>query len=183
MRAVTSTFTVLLAVPLAALSTQVQPTLESGKRVRVTAPLVGPERMVGIYLSNDDSTMQVQTEAQVTPLTIPLVHVIRLEMSQGRKSNSLKGLVIGSVSGAVLGAVAGLVVGQENGDNPCGGGRPAECAAIGALAVGATGALVGLGIGALIKTERWERVRTDQLRVQPVTTPDGRFGLAASVRF
>ena len=123
MRAVTSMLTVSLLVPLAALSAQVQPSIGPGTRIRVTAPLVGVERMVGTYLVNDDSTLQVQAEAQVTPVTIPLVYVTRLEMSRGRRSNALKGLVIGSVSGAVLGAVAGLVVGQENGDNPCGGGR------------------------------------------------------------
>ena len=183
MRAVVSTLTVLLAFPLAALSTQVQPPLESGKRIRVAAPLVGSERMVGVYLSHDDTTMQLQTEAQVAPLTIPLVYVTRLELSQGRKSNALKGLVIDSASGVVLGIVAGLVVGQENGDNPCGGGRPAECAAIGAVAVGATGALVGLGIGALSKSERWNEVSLDRLRVSIVPQRDGRLGFGLAIMF
>jgi hypothetical protein len=43
---------------------------------------------------------------------------------------------------------------------------------------------IGLVLGALSGlTVQWEEVQLDQLRVQPVATVDGRFGLAASVRF
>jgi hypothetical protein len=55
--------------------------------------------------------------------------------------------------------------------------------AIGALAFGAAGGLVGLGIGALAKSERWEEVSLDRLQVRIVSLRDGRFALGLSVRF
>jgi len=58
-----------------------------------------------------------------------------------------------------------------------------ECVALGAAAFGVTGALVGLGIGALLKSERWEEVPLDRLRVNIVPQRDGRFALGLSVAF
>ncbi len=59
----------------------------------------------------------------------------------------------------------------------------AQCIVLGAGAYGIFGALVGMGIGAFIKSERWEEVPLDRLTVLPQVTLDGRLGLAASVRF
>jgi len=42
---------------------------------------------------------------------------------------------------------------------------------------------LGAVIGALIKTDRWEEVPLDALRVSFVPQRDGRFGLGMSVRF
>jgi hypothetical protein len=52
-----------------------------------------------------------------------------------------------------------------------------------ALVFGAAGGLVGLGIGALFKTERWEEVPLDQLRVSVAPQPDGRLGVSVSLEF
>ena len=56
-------------------------------------------------------------------------------------------------------------------------------AAIGAGVVSVAGAMVGIVVGALIKTERWEEVPFDQLRVSFVPQRDGRLGIGLSVRF
>ena len=53
---------------------------------------------------------------------------------------------------------------------------------MGVVAVGAVGAGIGAGIGALSKTDKWEEVPLDQLRVSIVPRRDG-FALGFSVAF
>jgi hypothetical protein len=115
-------------------------------------------------------------------MTISLTDVTRLEVSQGRKSNALKGLLIGSLVGVPIGAVLGFVESESSGEPLCTGSTVA-CAAVGAAAVGVVGGLVGLGIGAVSKSERWEEVPLDRLRVNIVPQRDGRFALGLSVEF
>jgi hypothetical protein len=45
------------------------------------------------------------------------------------------------------------------------------------------GAAVGLVVGAFTKTDRWEEVPLDRLRVSIVPQRDGRFALGVSVSF
>lgn len=80
------------------------------------------------------------------------------------------------MTGAVLGATA-----PSEGDLAC--TERAECIGVGAAVVGAFGGLVGLGVGALIKTERWEEVPLDQLRLSPVPQRDGRLGIGLALKF
>ena len=84
--------------------------------------------------------------------------------------------------GVPTGAVLVLLWTTAGSDNPC-KDYPAACAAGGAAVVGVTGALVGLGIGALSKSERWEDVPLDRLRVSIVPLPDGRLAFGLSVVF
>ena len=49
--------------------------------------------------------------------------------------------------------------------------------------VGAAGGIVGVIIGYGIKTDRWEEVPLDQLRVSLAPQRDGGFALGFSVRF
>ncbi len=100
-------------VPLTALSAQEQPPVEAGSRIRVTAPTVGADKLVGMCVEVDATRLRVQAEDQASPLTISLTDVTRLEVSQGRKSHAIKGLVLGSVSGAGVGAVLGLLASDD----------------------------------------------------------------------
>ena len=54
---------------------------------------------------------------------------------------------------------------------------------IGGAGLGALGAGIGAIVGALIKTDRWEEVPLDRLRVSFVPQRGGRFALGLSVRF
>jgi hypothetical protein len=184
MRAVTSMLTVSLLVPLAALSAQEQPPVEAGSRIRVTAPTVGADELVGMCVEVDATRLRVQAEEQASPLTISLTDVTRLEVSQGRKSNALAGLGIGFLGGAAIGAVLGSAAGREEGgpETLCTGDKT-ECAVFGAAVGGVAFGAIGAGIGALAKTERWEEVPLDRLRVSIVPLRDGRFALGLSVRF
>jgi hypothetical protein len=57
-----------------------------------------------------------------------------------------------------------------------------EVAAAGGAIGAAAGILIGSSIGAVIKTDRWEEVPLDQLRVSIVPRRDG-FALEISVAF
>jgi len=183
MRTVLSLAALPLLIPLQSITAQQAPSIETGSRIRVTAPTVGADKLAGVCVEVDATRLRVQAEEQVSPLTISLADVTRLEVSQGRKSNALKGLGFGALIGGSIGAVLGLLASTgESYENPCEGNAPA-CAAGGAAAFGVTGALVGLGIGALTKSERWEEVPLDRLRVNIVPQRDGRLALGLSVVF
>ena len=183
MRTVLSLAALPLLIPLQSITAQQAPPIETGSRIRVTAPTVGADKLAGVCVEADATRIRVQVDDQAAPMTISLTDVTRLEVSQGRKSNALKGLLIGSIVGVSTGAILGLAASlTESSENPCEGNAPA-CAAGGAAAFGVTGALVGLGIGALTKSERWEDVPLDRLRVNIVPLRDGRFALGLSVAF
>jgi hypothetical protein len=157
---------------------QEQP-LQPGQRVRVTAPGLDVNKLQTTFHEVRSDTLVLES------MVVPLSYLARLEVSRGRKSNALKGLLIGSVVGVGVGAALGI----------WGASRPtstseavwcyegtAACAAVGGLVVGAAGGLVGLGIGALSKTERWEEVPLDRLRVSVVPQRGG-FGIGARIVF
>ena len=63
-----------------------------------------------------------------------------------------------------------------------------DCNFAGGFAVGfgigfAGGALIGVAIGGFIKSDRWEEVPLDRLRVSVAPQVDGRFALGFSVGF
>jgi hypothetical protein len=57
------------------------------------------------------------------------------------------------------------------------------CFGVGAIVVAVPSAFVGGIIGAFIKTDRWEEVPLDRLRVSFAPQRDGRFALGLSVAF
>jgi hypothetical protein len=60
---------------------------------------------------------------------------------------------------------------------------PGFAAGAGFVVGGLGGALIGALIGSASKTDRWQEVPLDRLRVSLGPQRDGRFGLGASVRF
>ncbi len=182
MRTVISLTVSLLLAPLDGLSAQQPPPIEPDSRIRVTAPNVGADKVVGTFLGAAGDTLRVQTESQA-PLAIPFAFVTRLDVSRGKKSRVVRGAVLVGVIGAVVGGAVGLVTPQFACETPS--GCPVDWGEAGKLAAlgGVIGAAVGGGIGALTKTDRWEKVPLDQLRVSLVPQRDGRFALGLSVRF
>ncbi len=161
-----------LLIPLASLEAQLQP----GQRVRITAPHLGISKHSGILVAVDGDTLTVDT------LRVALMNVTRLEVHRGRKSHARMGAVVGAIALGGFGAAFQPLSGSHEGDCSRSDticlGRGAS-AAIGA----AVGGLFGAVVGALIKTERWEEVPLDRLRVSFGPQRDGRFGLGLSVRF
>ncbi len=148
-----------------------QEPLVSGSRVRVTAS--------GCELRGQEATFRaLRADTLLLETTqCPLASVTRLDVSRGQKSHTLRGAGIGFAAGA-LGTVVACRVGscvpnQEVGD----------LTVVLAVAIGLAGGLAGGIAGYFIKTERWEEVPLERLRLGLAPQLDGGFALGFSVRF
>lgn len=146
------------------------PPLEVGERVRVVAPPFTDGRLAGTVLSADSEELVLATRhssEQAPTVAIPPEAIESLEVSLGERSNTLNGLAYGALGGAVLGAgfvaVSCLAEGCSGDDGAGAGGWIAFGAIVGA----GGGAVLGLLVGSLVKTETWEDART---RVEPDPT-------------
>jgi hypothetical protein len=108
-----------------------------------------PSRVEGVVLAVDATDMTLASK-QRGSVTIPVNSIQRLELRTGSKRNALKGLLIGAALGLAAGLAAESDGGCSMGPSPHSASR-AESAAI----CGLGGALFGLGIGALIKSDVW----------------------------
>jgi hypothetical protein len=130
--------------------------LELGTRVRVSssAPgFFGPP-MVGNVLAQRGDSLSLRPERTQDSITLPLASISQLEVRAGRHSQIGKGMGLGFLSGALIGAVYGAAV-ASNSHSPFGAG---EAAALVGLTGGFLGISVGGAIGAMWRTENWERV-------------------------
>jgi hypothetical protein len=175
---IVSVVAALVLTAQAALFAQQEPPVAPGDRVRVTAPTVGRDPLVGTLDELRADTCVLWIEGGAEPLALPLGSVTSLEVSRGRKSNTLAGAGIGLLIGGVGGTTLGLVVGLQ-----CEGDCPSPPGLLPAAIFGGIGAgfglLIGTAIGAASGTERWEVVDLQSVRVG--LTPHGRRGLAVSV--
>ena len=177
MRPITSLIVVLVVAPFPRVIAQEHPpAVEPGQRVRVTAPNLGINKHTGVLAAVDSDTLLVDT------LRVALASVTWLEVSRGQKSAIGKGAGIGFLVGAGLGAGVGFAFGKALEDIDACDCHPAMMV-VGGLGVGALGALIGAGVGAATKSERWEEVPLDQLRVSFAPQRNGRFGLSMSLAF
>ena len=169
MRHATILVAILAFVPFTSATAQVRP----GARVRVTHL---PRQSVGTLLAWKSDTLVFQSNGDT--LSVPLDLVARLEVSRGEKTNVGKGQRIG----LLLGGIVGWVIGHASRDPQC----APMCIFydVAGLTFGGLGGLVaGTLIGGSIKTDHWQDVPLDRLRVSLAPQPDGRFGLRLSVRF
>jgi hypothetical protein len=114
--------------------------------------------------------------------------VTRLDVSRGRHRKWGRGALIGGIVGGVLGL--GLSVAWAASDCPsisgstgCDGERPGLIIAASTAVSGIGFGIIGAGIGALFKTDRWEEVPLDRLSVSFAPKRDGRFALGLTYRF
>ncbi len=145
--------------------------LEPGVLVRVTALDCGLRGRAATFRGFRADTLILGTTE------CPLASVTRLDVSRGQKSHAEAGFFIGVHAGA-LGALAYCQLGEK------------RCAVfdndftLGVVLVGAgVGILLGVITGRSIKTDLWEEVPLQRLRVSLAPQRDGRFALGFSVRF
>ena len=155
---------------------------EPGAQVRVTAPDVGINKQAGRLTAVRADTLIMDT------LRVAVASVTKFEVHRGRKSNARKGALIGGgVRGAGgLGLSILWVAGGCEWAGSYGGCETGEAAAAIAGTTAITfgvGAGLGALIGAFIKSDRWEEVPLDRLRVSVVPQRGGRFGLGVSIAF
>jgi hypothetical protein len=111
--------------------------------------------------------------------------VSRLEVSRGYRSHRLAG----AGAGFLLGGVATFVVLNSGGSTSlCNQSAnqdavaPLECLGLSALG-GLAGAGLGFLVGGFIRTERWQDVPLERLRVSLAPSGGGMLGLAVAVGF
>jgi hypothetical protein len=162
-----------LPIPLAA---QVRLPLAPGQRVRVTAPSASMRNEVAtIEAITADTLVLVRMWAgQSLRSAVPLASVQGMDMSRRRRGHA----GVGAALGGMLGFIAGTIA-----DRQC----ERTCGIICICLYRPVGAVVGLGLGAICgagwKTDLWEPVPLDRLRVGLSPQPSGRLGLGAAVSF
>ena len=130
--------------------------LQPGERVRVTALDCGLRGGGTEFRALRADTLVLETTE------CPLASVTRLDVSRGRKSHARLGAGIGFVAGALGAVVAcrgGCVIGEEDDFS--------DFAVPFAFAIGLIGGVAGGITGLFIKTDRWEEVPIERLRVSP----------------
>ena len=177
-RSFVSTALVVLALaPVATLVAQEPgPPLEPGARVRVTAPDLGIEKQQATFQALRGDTLVVMADST---MYYALGSITRFDVYRGRKSHWKTGLAIGAVLGAIVGGAAGYAYEAINDEYTPEYAAPV---AFGALAGAAVVGALGAGVGAIMRTDRWEEVPLDQLRVSFVPRRDG-FALGFAVAF
>ncbi|MDH3367933.1 MAG: hypothetical protein OEO20_15785 [Gemmatimonadota bacterium] len=146
--------------------------LQPGQRVRVTVPRLAVNKHEETFQALRGGTLVLAA------ISYPLVDVTRLDVHRGHKSwGWVNGAVLGFLAGVGVGATAGALV-------DCGVGSSDDDSCVGfGIVVGAPiGLLVGTTAGLLIKTDKWEEVPLDRLRVSVVPTPNG-FAIGARLAF
>ena len=195
--------TALALTASANLFAQEGPPVAPGDRVRVAAPnivrelmterqrrsLLGPPPQIcGSVVAMRADTLVVKIQGSDAPTAFPVSSVTKLEVSRGKKSNAGRGALIG---GTALAALAlGLSIGDMGREcpppepgNPFSGFWCEETDIGDVFAATLLCGGLGAGLGALIgwagKSDRWEEVPLDGLRVS--LTPQGRDRLTVSV--
>jgi len=126
----------------------------------------------GTFVAITTDSLAVAPEDRIGELVLPLASVTSCEVSRRRKSKVLLGAGIG----VLLGVSVGVSVISD-----CGPG--VDCFGAGTIVYApVVGAVLGVLVGAFIKTDRWEEIPLDRLRVSFVPKRDG-FALGLSVSF
>ena len=160
--------------PSAEIAAQDTLTVAVGERVRVSTESGATH--VGLLSAMTSGALEVQGPGGSQRLSV--ASVTRLDVSRGRKSNAGLGALIGFAAGAV-----GTVVYCQAVDR---GGCVLFSDDITlqlALIHGAGGGLLGLLVGHSMKTDLWEEVPLERLRVSLAPQRDRRFALGFSVGF
>ncbi|MSS73000.1 MAG: hypothetical protein EXS64_16130 [Candidatus Latescibacteria bacterium] len=183
-------FSLVLFVPLADLAAKEIPLIAPGAKVRLYAPSLIEGHFVGKVVRLNADTMTVALGGRRTPLQVPMASVESLEIYQGTKRKTGKGMAIGTTIGASIGAFVGYGLskafddafddGYEEGNSD----RSAYLrnAAKGAFFIGLPGALIGAGIGASYRDEQWKKVQIDSIYMG-IAPQRGGVQIAASFRF
>lgn len=136
--------------------------------------------LTGTISSWSDDSFVLETEG--TERQIRRDRIAKLEVSLGEKSNAGKGAWIGALGGLAIGLAAGLAC---TADGNCAAATEDAVVLLGSsLVIGLVGTGLGGGIGAAIKSERWqEYADKSPSSLETVSLGrSGRFQLAFSLR-
>lgn len=185
MRHFTFVLIALLLAPSSYLSAQDPQPVEVGERVRVKYDCtrrrssrgnwvrVRCQKEEGTLVALTSDSMVLQPAGQLNSPVVPLITVTRLDVRRGLHSHPWRGVFVGAL-------VGGVATGAANTGN-CLGWECVRKFANGSIVGLASGAIFGAGIGAFIKTERWEEIPLDRVSVSFGPRRDGfAFGMTVS---
>jgi hypothetical protein len=152
-----------------------------GERVRVTSAFERSPRMKGWVGSVTADTLFLHPTNRMGDVAtaIPLASVTRLDVSQGRRSHWVRGLLIGAAVGATTGAILGAASRDEDDWLVL----TEVTMMYGVILFTPLGAGVGLIVGGVWRTEQWESVPLDRVGPHVASGPQARLSLGARVAF
>ena len=164
------------------LEAQDAPSLEPGARVRIFAPSVASNGLVGTVVGLSRETLTLQPERRSDAFVVALSELTRIELSTGRRTHARRDMGIGLLIGATGGAIAGRASGDDKGG--WFGLTAGEKAQIGAVVFGVAGAIAGALVAGNTSTEEWKLLPLPSgSRVGVTPRSDGRVALTYSVTF
>ncbi len=179
-------FTLLLALVVAALSDlqgQDQVFTAEGRRVRLKTCRTYADctYFVGTVTAVGADVIHLKTDSDALVRPFPKLAIRKLELYRGRGPSTKEGALVGALMGGLV-----LWLASQAGTECEPGAFEGLCDAVqGSAFLGGAllGGCFGAAIGSAIRKDKWDEVPLDRLRVRPIAIRDGRFGLAASVRF
>jgi len=153
-----------------------QESLTPGMRVRILAPGVAPNKVIGTVEKVSDDSVTLNVPGRTEPVSILREKIAKLDVSEGPHSRGFDS-AIGAVIGAAVGA-AGCALGNGSGRG--------QIVSTGAVA-GAC-ALFGGGLGALIGAvippgEHWKEISATRYRFSFAPRLDHGADLAVAWKF
>lgn len=135
----------------------------------------------GALLTADDDALTLRLDRSGRVVRVARPSIRTLEVSTGKRSAGKTGAIVGATGGAVLLFLTDDPCPESELDCPLGShtGERLGAAAVGALAYG----IVGGAIGSRFKTDRWEPVSLEDIRVNLGPTHRGGVWLSLSVAF
>ena len=159
-----------------------------GSRVRVRKAKVADRQLddvaqdddvvVGQVVAADADTLTLATSTSKAVTRIPLAQIERLDVSRGAHSQTLRGAVVAAALPAVIGVVS---IGLQALIKPQGNGLDLDgyCIGLASLCLVPPAAAVGAAIGSIAKTDRWEPVGAQRVRL--TLAPDAHHGVRAAL--
>ncbi len=155
---------------------------QPGERVRITSGVYAYSQLVATVKAISADSIVVR--ANGTDIHLAMAQVSLVEIVVGQKSHAGDGAAVGALVGVAVGGAIGAATAncEPSGvfaPDFCGLGKGVAGAAIGGFVLGVTGWLIGRSS----KSDRWQEVPLDYVRVSLVSQRDGRFRLGMSVSF
>jgi hypothetical protein len=130
--------------------------MEVGSRIRVKPAGPGQSWLTGSLLElPGDSVRLLTSRPRTDSVAVAIISVTAFERSQGMRSRTGKGALIGLGTGAALGFVIGLATFEECTEFCVLDLGRAESAGLGALLIGLFGTGLGALLGATVREDRW----------------------------
>jgi hypothetical protein len=155
-----------------------QQSLTPGMRVRILAPGVAPNKVIGTVEKVSDDSVTLNVPGRNEPVSILREKIARLDVSDGPRSRGVDS-AIGAGIGAAVGA-AGCALGNGGGQN--------DVVRISTGAVAGVCAVFGAGLGALIGAvippgEHWKAISATRYRFSFAPRLDRGADLAVAWKF